>query len=60
MGYHLRIGEYSRWFLERIKDVDLAKEAEAIEVKFKDDPIESRAAIRKAIEKRYTLPADGG
>lgn len=53
--YHLRRGEYSRWFREVIKDEDLAKEAESIERDKQLSAQESRARIRSAIEKRYAL-----
>jgi HAD superfamily hydrolase (TIGR01484 family) len=57
--HHLRRGDYSAWFREGIKDDDLADEAEAIERERADAPArESRAAIREAIERRYTLPSD--
>jgi hypothetical protein len=56
--YHLRAGDYSQWFRERIKDAELAEEVEGIEANRKADPKESRAAIRQAITKRYTLPAE--
>jgi hydroxymethylpyrimidine pyrophosphatase-like HAD family hydrolase len=56
--HHLRAGEYSHWFRRRIKDDDLAREAEAIETQFRDDPAQSLSAIRNAINNRYTLPAE--
>jgi HAD superfamily hydrolase (TIGR01484 family) len=55
--HHRRHGDYSRWFRDEVKDDQLAGEAEAIEhsgLGARD----SRAAIRAAVEKRYTLPAD--
>ncbi len=54
--YHLRSGDVARWFRDAIKDDELAREAEALE---KQDlsARQSRAKIREAIEKRYTLPA---
>ena len=55
--HHLQRGEYSRWFAEAIKDRDLAEEAAAVERSHDLPPHESRARIRAAIEKRYTLPA---
>ena len=55
--YHRRNGDYSRWFRDEVKDEQLAREAEAIE-RSSRTPAESRAAIRAAVEKRYTLPAD--
>lgn len=55
--YHRHNGDYSRWFRDEVKDEHLADEAEAIE-RSGQTPAESRAAIRAAVEKRYTLPAD--
>jgi len=55
--FHRHNGDYSRWFRDEVKDPQLASEAEAIE-RSGQTPAESRAAIRAAVEKRYTLPAD--
>jgi HAD superfamily hydrolase (TIGR01484 family) len=55
--HHLRRGEYSRWFRDAIKDEPLAAEAERIESAAETTPEESRAAIRSAVEERYTGPA---
>ncbi|GAB1544728.1 HAD-IIB family hydrolase [Scytonema sp. NUACC21] len=55
--YHLQQGDYSRWFQEAIKDDSLAEEAEQIEKTANNSATESRAAIKAAIEQRYTLPA---
>jgi hypothetical protein len=41
-----------------VKDEPLADEVKKIEQDRKLDPKAGRAAIRKAIEQRYTLPAD--
>ena len=57
-NFHLRNGEYSKWFREAVKDRELAEAAEQIERDRKLDADASRAVIRDAIEKRYTLPAD--
>jgi hypothetical protein len=57
--HHLRRGDYSKWFREGIKDKEIAAEAAAIERREDLSPRESRAAIRDAIERRYTLPAEG-
>jgi hypothetical protein len=55
--YHRRRGDYSRWFRDEVKDDQLAREVEAIE-RSGLAASDSRAAIRAAVEKRYTLPAD--
>jgi hypothetical protein len=51
--HHLGQRDYSRWFRSVIKDEALAAEAEQIE---RRGGPQSRARIREAIEKRYTLP----
>ncbi len=54
--YHLRRGDYSRWFQEAIKDSSLAALARGVE----DEPAlsaqESRSRIKRAVEERYTAP----
>jgi HAD superfamily hydrolase (TIGR01484 family) len=55
--YHLRRGDYSRWFGDKIKDEHLAAEAARVEGLRQVTPAESRALIRSAVERRYTLPA---
>jgi hypothetical protein len=57
--YHLRRGDYSRWFRGAIKDEALADEAATVEVQAELPPRESRAALRRAIERRYAMPAGG-
>jgi HAD superfamily hydrolase (TIGR01484 family) len=57
-SFHLRNGEYSKWFRDSLKDRELAEEAERVERDSRLDANASRAVIRDAIEKRYTLPAD--
>jgi hydroxymethylpyrimidine pyrophosphatase-like HAD family hydrolase len=56
--YHFRRADYSRWFRDVIKDTELAAAASAVE----RDRFISRgaalAALRAAVESRYTLPAD--
>jgi hydroxymethylpyrimidine pyrophosphatase-like HAD family hydrolase len=54
--YHLRRGDYSRWFREAIKDDGLAQEAAAVEAS-DTDPVASRGRIHSAIESRYTAAA---
>ncbi len=56
--HHLRQGDYSEWFRHRIKDADLADEVEQIEQQPEVTPQDSRAAIREAVERRYTLPSE--
>ena len=56
--YHFRRADYSRWFRDVIKDPELAAEAAAVErdgFLSRDDAL---AALRTAVESRYTLPAD--
>jgi hypothetical protein len=55
--FHLRRGDYSRWFRQIIKDTDLAAATEEVEKDEKLSAPESRARIVEAIEQRYTLPA---
>jgi hypothetical protein len=54
--HHLRQGDYARWFREAIKDEALAAEAEDIQHRHGDDPAESRARLREAVEHRYAAP----
>ncbi|MBI1917666.1 MAG: HAD-IIB family hydrolase [Planctomycetes bacterium] len=55
--HHLTNGDYSRWFRERIKDEELAADAEGVERMNNRDAAESRKLIRQVIERYYTLPA---
>ncbi len=55
--YHLRAGDYSRWFRDAIKDEELAADAERVERTGNAARAESLPLIRTAIESRYTLPA---
>lgn len=54
--FHLRRGDYSRWFRDSVKDIDMADEAERIEQRPDLDPCESRRLIRNLVETKYTLP----
>jgi hypothetical protein len=49
--YHLKRGDYTRWFRDAIKDGELAAEARLAESD--SDPAESRAAVAEAIKRRY-------
>ncbi len=55
--YHLQIGDYEKWFREKIKDEQLADEAKQLKQKSGLLPAEGRKTLRAAIERRYTLPA---
>ena len=55
--FHLREGDYSRWFRDGIKDEVLAREAEAIEQMKTTTAGQSRELIRELIERYYTLPS---
>jgi HAD superfamily hydrolase (TIGR01484 family) len=54
--FHLRRGDYSRWFRSSVKDSYLAEQAERIEQRQDLQPAETRKLIRSLIESRYTLP----
>jgi HAD superfamily hydrolase (TIGR01484 family) len=56
--YHLRAGDYSAWFRTQIKDQELADEVANVEGDIGLDSRESRAAISKAVLRRYTAPAE--
>lgn len=53
--YHLRRGDYARWFREAIKDDDLADEAQPLQDA--GDAAQSRSRMREIVERRYTAPA---
>jgi hypothetical protein len=55
--FHLHQGDYARWFHEAIKDDELADQAARIAEQPWLSAAESRAAIKAAIENRYTTPA---
>ncbi|MBL8538738.1 MAG: HAD family hydrolase [Betaproteobacteria bacterium] len=54
--FHLRRGDYSRWFRGAIKDSHLADEAERIERGQDLAPQQTRGLIRELVHARYTLP----
>jgi hypothetical protein len=49
--FHLRRGDYARWFRDSIKDDQLAAEAQAAQAM--PDPVASRGEIAAAIKRRY-------
>jgi len=55
--YHLRRGDYSRWFAEAIKDEELVEQARQLEQAGEISPAAGVARLRQAIERKYTLPA---
>src|SRR5262249_14513056 len=55
-SFHLRRGDYERWFRDAVGDPELAGIAETVR-RAELPPDESRARIRAAIEQRYTAPA---
>jgi len=55
--YHLRRGDYSRWFRDLIRDEDLATETAQVEEDQALSPAESRRAVADFIRRRYTAPA---
>lgn len=54
--FHLRRGDYSRWFRGAIKDSRLADEAERIERRQDLTPLQTRGLVRELVHARYTLP----
>jgi hydroxymethylpyrimidine pyrophosphatase-like HAD family hydrolase len=54
--FHLRRGDYSRWFRHSIKDAHLADEAERIERRGDLPPWQTRQMVRELVSARYTLP----
>ncbi|HEY9199733.1 MAG TPA: HAD hydrolase family protein, partial [Gammaproteobacteria bacterium] len=55
--YHLRRGDYSYWFLNCIKDPQLAEATRQLEHQSDIEPPDSRARVRAMVEERYTGPA---
>ena len=56
--FHLGNHDYSRWLRHEVKDAELADDVHHVELATELPPADSRAQVRAAIEKRYTLPAD--
>jgi hypothetical protein len=55
--YHLRAGDYSRWFRDVVKDETLAAEAARVEGLTELSAAETRKLIKAAINERYTAPS---
>jgi HAD superfamily hydrolase (TIGR01484 family) len=55
--FHLRRGDYSRWFRESIKDQELADEVAQVEGDEQAPAAVARGRVRAAIEARYTAAA---
>lgn len=56
-SYHLKQGDYSKWFKEAIKDEQLSEEAAKVEQSDLNVE-ESKTRIKKLIDEMYTLPAE--
>jgi hypothetical protein len=56
--FHFQRADYSRWFRDVIKDPELAAAAAAVERDRFLSREDALAALRAAVESRYTLPAD--
>jgi HAD superfamily hydrolase (TIGR01484 family) len=50
--FHLRNGDYTRWFRDSIKDDELAAEVQGLESS--QDPASSRSALATSVKRRYT------
>ncbi|PBB27831.1 MULTISPECIES: HAD-IIB family hydrolase [unclassified Mesorhizobium] len=55
--FHLRAGDYSKWFRNQIRDKDLARETAEAENDKKLSAEESRKRVLDAVRRRYTAPA---
>ena len=55
--FHLHRGDYSHWLSSSVKDTQLGEEIKRIEQDRALSAVQSRQAIAKAIEERYTAPA---
>jgi hypothetical protein len=56
-SFHRDQGDYSSWIGSAIKDADLSRDVAEAEQSALSAP-HAKAAIREAIERRYTLPAE--
>ncbi|RUW90743.1 HAD-IIB family hydrolase [Mesorhizobium sp. M7A.F.Ca.US.010.02.1.1] len=55
--FHLRTGDYSKWFRHQIRDKDLARETTEAEEDKTLSAQESRKRVLDAVRRRYTAPA---
>ncbi|TIO54579.1 MAG: HAD-IIB family hydrolase [Mesorhizobium sp.] len=55
--YHLRAGDYSKWFRQQIRDKELARETAEAEKDKRLSPEQSRKRVLEAVRRRYTAPA---
>ncbi|WP_214475549.1 HAD-IIB family hydrolase [Mesorhizobium sp. dw_380] len=55
--FHLRAGDYSKWFRNQIRDKDLARETAEAEQDKTLSADESRKRVLDAVRRRYTAPA---
>ena len=55
--YHLRAGDYSKWFRHQLRDKDLARETAEAEKDKTLSADESRKLVIDAVRRRYTAPA---
>ncbi|PBB64332.1 phosphoglycolate phosphatase [Mesorhizobium sp. WSM4312] len=55
--FHLRAGDYSKWFRNQIRDKDLARETAEAENDKKLSAKETRKRVLDAVRRRYTAPA---
>ncbi|AMY00506.1 HAD-IIB family hydrolase [Mesorhizobium ciceri] len=55
--FHLRTGDYSKWFRHQIRDKDLARETAQAEEDKTLSAEESRKRVLDAVRRRYTAPA---
>jgi hypothetical protein len=54
--FHLRRGDYSRWFRDAVRDDVLANEAKRIEQRTDTSSYQTRQMLVELVRSRYTLP----